>query len=220
MKAILDNDIILRFDEANGIEIGALLKQVPHDRLRFDGDEVVDLYLQSEFYVEFRDGVFLLHVVDVIDSQLVQMNYRDRKFLTNDAGIYRVLTNQEIVDNEKNRRRSESKNRLRQSIKTDVGDAGDNTSDAFKLLILLAFYVRTQNAQAEQLLDQFLIKAKDIYPIDRIKDGLINLSQKMKTKMDNYYQELDDIETSPETPSSGGDDFIGTSNIPNTKEKT
>ncbi len=195
MKAILNNDIIIKFDEVNGIEIGLLPKDVPHDRLRFDGNSVVDLYLQDQFHVEQINNTFVLHVISVPNSQLVVMNFRDRKYLTNDNGTYRVLTNQEIADNEKKRRRSESKNRLRQSIKNDVGDAGDNTSDAFKLLILLAFYVRTNNPQAEQLLDQFLVKAKDIYPIARIKDGLINLSQKMKVKMDDYYQEIDSIDS-------------------------
>jgi len=94
MKAFLKEDIILHITANGDTEIGDLVPKVGLERQRFDGTEMVDLINLDEMWVRHKGGdAFELHAVQVPNSQLVQMNYLDRKWLTkDDDGIIRVLT--------------------------------------------------------------------------------------------------------------------------------
>lgn len=96
MKAILKNDIIIHVTERGDTEIGKLPKGVGLERLRWDGERVVDLADLAQIWVEERNGAFVLHAVEVQNAQKVTMTYADRKRLVQDAGLIRLKTKEEI----------------------------------------------------------------------------------------------------------------------------
>ena len=103
MKCSIHNhDMILKTNVENGgVEIGSIPKGVGLERMRWTGSKLVDLNNLSEIWCEYTSGGFRLHSIQVPNSQLVQMQYRDRKKLYNDSGVYRVKSN-EMVQNELN----------------------------------------------------------------------------------------------------------------------
>ena len=102
MKAILKEDMIVKISNSpDAIEIGDLVPEAGLERLRFDGTRVTDLMELSEMWVRYLGGrCFELHAVEVPDSQFVKMGYRDRKYLINEAGVIRVLTEEETAERE------------------------------------------------------------------------------------------------------------------------
>ena len=99
MKAALNGDIILQVNVGD-TEIGPIPKGVGLERLRWDGQRVVDLMSMNPIWVEHRGGVFILHAVKGLGWQSVAMNYTERKRLINDNGTFRVKTTQEIAAEE------------------------------------------------------------------------------------------------------------------------
>ena len=74
-------------------------------RIRFDGQELVDLAGLTKIYVTCENGVFELHArSDIPNSQLVSMTYSDRKKLVDVGSSIRLKTSNE-VDNEVRRKR-------------------------------------------------------------------------------------------------------------------
>ena len=98
MKAILKEDKIAYLtDRPSAVEIGDIPRGVDLGRLRFDGNQVLDLAEQIRFWVrQIGPGAFEFHVIEVPGSQYVEMAWRDRKHLINDAGTIRVMTQEEI----------------------------------------------------------------------------------------------------------------------------
>ena len=96
MKAFVQDDIIINITEEGDTEIGSIPKGVGLERLRFDGEKVVDLADLSEFWVLPTLGGFELHCIEVVNSHLIQMTYSDRKFLTLNSGSIRLKTPEEI----------------------------------------------------------------------------------------------------------------------------
>jgi len=101
MRAILHEDRIIALvsDEKAGVEIGSLPPLVGLERLRWDGNKVVDLNGLTEMYVRELNGAYSLHVIPVDGSQLVKMNYADRKYLKTDSatGVIRTKTKEERI---------------------------------------------------------------------------------------------------------------------------
>ena len=93
MKAtIINYDMIGSIADPDGIEIGSLPKGVGFERVRWDGANLIDLNILSQIWVQFIGGAFVLHCIEVPNSQLVTMNYSDRKKLWNNAGTYEIKT--------------------------------------------------------------------------------------------------------------------------------
>lgn len=102
MRAFLHRDIIVRRD-MRGVNIGPVPKGVPIERLRFDPRtrKVVNLDDLDEMYVEFKNGVFIIHCFPMKGTQKVVMKYADRKRLIMDpSGVIRLLTIQEWEDHQ------------------------------------------------------------------------------------------------------------------------
>lgn len=96
MKAILEKDIIIHITERGDIEIGKLPRGVGLERLRWDGEKIVDLADLDQIWVEEKNGVFILHAIEVPNAQKVIMTYADRKRLVKDAGLIRLKTQEEM----------------------------------------------------------------------------------------------------------------------------
>ena len=101
MRAIIQDDIIIKLIGIGkvGIEIGSLPKEnnlnVGLDRVRWDGEKIVDLLYLDEFWID-NNGT--LHCYDTGGCQLIKMKYKDRKRLINDCGTWRIRTKKEIND--------------------------------------------------------------------------------------------------------------------------
>ncbi len=106
MRAIIHNhDMIAKIcgpDE--GVEVGKKPTGVGLERLRFDGEKLLDIATLSEFYVVRRDGSWELHVVEVPGSQLVQMSHKQKWRLINDDGMYRLKTDDELLQEAKEKK--------------------------------------------------------------------------------------------------------------------
>jgi len=96
LKAILDRDIIIGWRDS-GIEVGTPPSGVGLERLRWDGEQIVDLADLSTIHISRVNGVYELHCVAVSGSQPVYMGYVDRKNLISDGGVYRVLNASELL---------------------------------------------------------------------------------------------------------------------------
>lgn len=95
MKAILNQDRIVKIGTKAGVEIGRIPRDIGIERLRWNGEKLIDLASLRKIWVEYRNGAFILHAIQVPGSQLVPMLFRDRKRLINDNGVYRVKSEEE-----------------------------------------------------------------------------------------------------------------------------
>lgn len=193
MKAVLDQDIIIYITEKGDTEIGAIppnKKDVGLERLRWDGTKIVDLADMSEIWVKsVSNNFYELHAVKVLDTQKVQMTYRDRKNLIIEDGIIRVKTALEIENGMKIEQESMTRNQLRQAFKRDVGDLEDLLADAWKLISFLIIFIRTGDPKITSFLDNVLPDLQAAYPFEMIKDQLSKDITTTKSLMQEYYQE-------------------------------
>lgn len=79
----------------DGIEVGSLPGGAGFELVRWNGTELIDLSTLSAIYVVYINGVFELHCIQVPNSQLVQMRYKDRKKLWNDNGVYKIKSDEQ-----------------------------------------------------------------------------------------------------------------------------
>ena len=86
MRVLIRNyDIINKINVPDGVEIGSIPKGVGLERVRWNGNELIDLFDLTDIWVEFINGTFILHCIKVPHSQLIKMNYADRKKLWNNS---------------------------------------------------------------------------------------------------------------------------------------
>jgi len=95
MKATLREDIIMAVGRGD-TEIGCMPPGVGIERLRWDGERLVDLAEVLTIHVRHLSGShFELHAVPVTHSQPVTMSWADRKRLTVTDGVIRLKTETE-----------------------------------------------------------------------------------------------------------------------------
>lgn len=128
MKVILNDDVIIKVvgpKSEKGVEVGDLPLGMPFDmtRIRWNGTAFVDLTTLDEMYVRRSNNVWSLHSIAVKGSQLVTMEFWQKKWLIDDAGTYRIRTVQEVIDEKDDRRAFTLDNRrLRGQLKEMVQD--------------------------------------------------------------------------------------------------
>lgn len=193
MKAFLDNDIIINITEHGDTEIGSLPVGIGMERLRFDGEKVVDLADLNEFWVVPVGRGFELHCIEVPNSQLVQMNYADRKYLKNNENTIRLKTIQEINAENIQIKAELAKTKLRAKLKESIGDVQDQHQDALALICALIVYVRQQPQIVADFFDFIIPDIKDIYPLDRVQASLKQSAKNLKKAMEEYWNDLDNI---------------------------
>lgn len=97
MKVIIHNhDRIKKISSTVGTEVGSLPKGVGLERIRWTGSKIVDLVELSSIWVERKNGAFVLHAIKIPYSQLVQMEYKDRKKLCIEDGIFKIKSDEQI----------------------------------------------------------------------------------------------------------------------------
>jgi len=96
MKCLLYSYDRLKIDNNGTIIIDPISKDRGIESYRWDGNKLIDLLVLSSIWVEYIDGGFRLHSIDVPHSQLVEMEYKDRKKLWNDSGVYKIKSDEQI----------------------------------------------------------------------------------------------------------------------------
>ncbi len=90
-QVILDGDVVVRVAMSGGVEVGPLPKNVGMERLRWNGQALVDLAELTEMWVKESGGGYSLHAVEVPGAQLVTMTWQQRKKLKTVDGQIQVV---------------------------------------------------------------------------------------------------------------------------------
>ena len=197
MRAILEDDVIIKISETYGdTEIGDIppekVGHVGFDRLRFNGEKLVDLMDLEYLWVKHIDGsYFEFHVIEVSNSQRIRMSYADRKRLILESDVIRIRTLGEMEKAARECKKREAKNKLRSKLANQVGDEGDQTSTIAKLVYLLIMSLRGHDKDAGDLLDMLLNDIEQTYSMDKMQDELPELISKTKLLMNDYDEEVD-----------------------------
>lgn len=93
MKVTLQDDYIVSL--SGDVEVGRLPKDVGLERLRWDGERLVDLLYVSEIWVRYVHGAWKLHCIPIAGAQQIAMSWADRKRLTMTRNEIRLLTVEE-----------------------------------------------------------------------------------------------------------------------------
>ena len=185
MKALIDRDIIISF--SGDTEIGQIPAGVGIERLRFDGTKIVDLAELSQFWVEEVAGRFVLHCIEVPNSQPMNMQYADRKYLLNNSGNIRLKT-QEEIDAEKYAALIDvAKTRL----SNKVGKYIDMELSQLAFICALIVYARQQPAALGVFFDSLIPDIIDIFPMSRWESILQGFAKDLKQFLTEYYNEID-----------------------------
>lgn len=195
MKATLDQDRILYVSESGDTDIGILPPGVGLERLRFDGQRVVDLAdLQRLWVRDLGGGAYELHAVEVPGAQAVDMTYADRRRLTTEAGVIRLRTEDELIAQNLTETLGQEKNRLRRRIEAAVGDQGDQLADLYKLVYALIAYVLAADQSSAALLQALLPDIQTCYPADDVAERLRFIIPTTTAELKDYYDRKTDLQ--------------------------
>ena len=196
MRAILNNDIIvqLTMSENEGVEIGDIPKDVGIERLRFDGVQVVDLADLSAFWVESVLGGFVLHCIEIPNSQYIEMSYADRKYLVYNSDTLRLKTQEEIDAEAYESGLLVLKTKLRAKLKSAMGDIQDQQMQTLAFVCALIVYSRQQPQVLADFFDEIIPDIKDCFPLNRWEEILKSGGRDLKTALTEYYEATDILE--------------------------
>ena len=192
MKAILKDDQIIKLTISDdvGVEIGSIPRGVGLERLRFDGERIVDLVDLDSIWVEFINGFFILHCVPVRSSVLVEMNYTDTKRLVNDNGTIRLKTFEEEMKEAKQRRKDGEINRIRKSLNSSVGTDVERDILNDKLLYIMIKAIVDGTPEYLTFLSNYLTKMEQFVNIDKEKDEILHVIENKKNVINNIDQDV------------------------------
>ena len=189
MLAFLNNDMIVRVSATGTTEIGALPKGVGLERLRFDGENIIDLADLNKIHARCINGFFELHAVPVTGSQLVSMTYADRKYLViGGAGIIRATTTEEREAAAAKDYNQQLKARLRTELKKSIGDRDDQLASLSKLIFMVVDYLVNDTPESLTALTEIDASINGIYPTAATKAELKKMGDKLKETLPEYYE--------------------------------
>jgi len=130
MKAILRDDIIISIS-SNGVEIGNFPKDVGFERLRFDGERVVDLMDLNKIWVKHLGGTtFELHAIEVKDSRMIEMGYVDRNRLFVNDGDIKLMSIDDLNDRKKSEKaKADEDMKLKKQVASFINELNFNEID-------------------------------------------------------------------------------------------
>ena len=197
MKPILDKlqSKIIGFGEV-GIDL-PLPKSAQGDlnRIRFNGTELVDLASLFHMYVTYKNNIFELHARDVPDSQLVTMNYEDKKKLKWENGTISIKTDLNVRDEIIARLKHRARSRAKIGMEQKFGLLVEQFIFTHRLMFVLIWALRTGNAQGLQFVDEYLTEIGGIFDIadPQFRTDLISDYKKIKEVIGDYYREMGEI---------------------------
>ena len=164
-------------------------------RIRFDGAKFVDLGMLDQMYVTCESNAFELHARPIYGSKLVNMTYSDRRFLKVDGDTIRLKTIQETRDELIAKLTHRARSRAKIAMEKQMGLLVEQFMFNQRLMYVLVWALRTQNAQGLQFVDDYLAemgKTFDITDPD-FKADLIADYKKIRSVIKDYYDELGNI---------------------------
>ena len=188
MLAILNNDIIIALTiSENGTEIGSLPAGVGLERLRFDGDKVVDLAAVSEIWIKISiGGAFELHCIDIGGCKLVAMAYSQRDLLINIDGTYSIKTAEQIEAERIIEVNQMAKTKLVQMVKAELGGIEEFQVHSLAFIAALIIYARNQPPALATFFDDIIPHIQDMFPMAQWESILKNSAQKLKAIITEY----------------------------------
>ena len=191
MKAILKDDIIINITLSDkGVEIGDIPKGIGLERLRLNGQKVVDLATLNQMYVfEPVPNFYELHILPI--GQLVQMTYSNRHNLITSDGAIRIQSPEEIQIENIESQKQLIKNQVRKQIERKTGDYADQLANAYKLIFALIVYTRTRNSTLGSFFDKLIPFVADTYPLNKVHDILLQAVKDIREDMIDYYNRID-----------------------------
>jgi hypothetical protein len=164
-------------------------------RIRFDGTNLVDLATLSHIYVAYENNAFELHAREVANSQLVAMKYEDRRRLKYDAGIIDLKSVQDLRDDLIAKLTHRARSRAKIAMEKQMGLLVEQFMFNQRLMFVLLWALRTQNAQGLQFVDDYIAEMQNIFDITDpdFKADLIADYKKIRNVIKDYYDELEGI---------------------------
>jgi len=164
-------------------------------RIRFDGTSLVDLVTLSHIYIVHENNTFELHAREVPNSQLVAMKYEDRRYLKHDAGVIGIKTSQELANEIKAKLIHRARSKAKIAMEKQMGLLVEQFMFNQRLMFVLIWALRTQNAQGLQFVDDYLAEMGNIFDIadPDFKADLIADYKKIRNVIKDYYDELGNI---------------------------
>ena len=165
MRAILKDDIILRLTMKSdqGTEIGSIPKGVDLGRIRFDGNEVINLNDLNQIWV---DPDKTLHCINTGNCQLVDMTYTDRRNLIMTDTGWRLKTTQELIDEQEIKNENKINNKIKQRIRIEYVSEIQYKIARDKCFWVLVDYALTGDLKYQTYLQNNLNKVKVILGIE------------------------------------------------------
>lgn len=192
MQATIDRDIITVLGRGPVTIPDDYPRDVGWERLRWDGERIIDLATLSAMWVErTQAGSFVLHAIEVPGAVLVDMTYADRKNLYFDGSI-KVKTAQQIADELLTKQIETVKNYLASNV-VKPKELAKVVMVLLGLIAITAEYARTQNVTARNYLDAALPTLRQL-PIQKIADIAPNALNTLKAVFDTYFSKMESIE--------------------------
>lgn len=160
MRVILKDDTMQI--SAKGVDVGVRPKNTGVECLRFDGNKLINLNKLNKIWVEYLNGGFILHCKKYRNSQLVEMKYNQRHLLINKDGIYRIKTDEEIV-NEKERKKDNEKNASKRTqLRRNIGDKFQREEYLEDIIQLMLKVIVENDNEVRQFLSNYLNKTPNL----------------------------------------------------------
>jgi hypothetical protein len=150
----------------------------------------------NQIYVVNINSIFELHArSDIPNSQLITMNYSDRRYLKEVAGVISIKTPQDIQNDLIAKLTHRAKSKAKLAMERQVGMIVEQFMFNQRLMYVLIWALRTQNAQGLQFVDDYLTEIGTIFDIadPDFKADLIDDYKKIKNVIKNYYEDLGSI---------------------------
>ena len=191
MKAILKEDTIIQLTIDRGVEVGNIPTGVSLERLRWDGSKLIDLMKLRTIHVrQLAENAFELHAVPVAGSRPVAMSYKDRKRLrANEQGIIYIAPDEQLVEE----KQTEQLKAAEVKLCHNLGGNPKAMKDMLAFIAALVVYASTGAPALKAFFDEITPHIKDAFPMDRYEEILRQAAKNLKTCLDDYHSECDEI---------------------------
>ncbi|MHA1942427.1 MAG: hypothetical protein ACW97P_12030 [Candidatus Hodarchaeales archaeon] len=188
MKAILDGEKIIKLSlSGEGIEIGDIPSGVDLNRLRWDGNRLIDLARLEYLHVKhIGNNFFEVFAMPDVGRQKIKMRYSQRKLLTIEGSIIRLKMVIEVEEEEK-KQRDKAALKVLESL---MGGSDKISIDLIMLVCALIVYVRTSNVALANLFDKMIPHIKDAFPLQDYDKVIMQSAKDIEMHVRAYNEKL------------------------------
>jgi hypothetical protein len=190
MQATIDRDLITVLGRGPVTIPDDYPRDVGLERLRWNGSQIIDLATLNGFWVEHKNGMFVLHCMSMLNTTFIEMSYAQRKLLYYDGSI-KIRTSEQIASDLYTKQVEAIKNLLSNKLET-AGNVSELLMVIVGLIAVVAIYARTGNAAAGTYLTSILPKLQAL-PLTRIQGLVPGAADTMKTVFDLYFSKMDEL---------------------------